>query len=92
MQNQTLFQTIQTYLLGKNVRKASVFGSYARGEETGESDIDLLIEAEGITLFDILRFEEELSTLTHKPIDIVEYKAIKPSIRDQVLARKVDLI
>ncbi|MGA0560454.1 nucleotidyltransferase family protein [Larkinella sp. VNQ87] len=92
MQSQALFQTIQTYLLQNQVQKAAIFGSFARGEETSASDIDLLIEADGLTLFDILRFEEELSDLTKRPVDIVEYRALKPSIRNRVMAGKIDLI
>ncbi len=78
--------------MSKNIRRAAVFGSYARGEATNESDVDLLIEADGLTMFDILRIEEELSQLTNKAFDVVEFKALKTSIRERVLTSKIDLI
>ena len=56
------------------ITKAAIFGSYARNEATNNSDIDLLIESnQPITLFDVLRLEKELSEVTSRKIDIVEY-------------------
>ncbi|MCA6362547.1 MAG: nucleotidyltransferase domain-containing protein [Bacteroidetes bacterium] len=57
-----------------------LFGSYARGEEREDSDIDLLIDIRmPITLFDLIKLEEELSKKTGKRFDIVTLASIHNS-------------
>lgn len=59
-------------------RSAVLFGSVARGEETPESDIDLLVEFdEGSSLFDLLHMQDELSELMGCPVDVVSTGALK---------------
>jgi uncharacterized protein len=75
------------------IKRASVFGSYSRNEQTEGSDVDLLIETSGsFTLFQFLKLERELSESTSKKIDLVEYSAIKPSIRERVLAEAISIL
>ena len=92
MEKQELYQNLKEYLLKKNIKRAAVFGSFARNEETELSDIDLLLEAQGLTMFDILRMEDELQTLCQRKIDVVEFKAVKPSIRKYVFSNVIELI
>jgi len=67
------------------VKHAAMFGSLAKGNLTEESDIDLLIEpAPGFTLFSMLQMEEDITRLTKRKTDIVEYSALKPSIKKEV--------
>ncbi len=86
------FYEVKNYLRRKNIRRAAVFGSFARGEETEQSDLDLLIDAEGLTLFDVLRMEEELENLTGRKIDLIEFRAVKPSLQQYIFAQTVDLL
>jgi len=75
------------------VTKAAVFGSFARNEATSQSDIDLLIETDKpVTLFDVLRLEKELGNALHRKIDVVEYSAIKPSIRQNILKEAIYIL
>lgn len=75
------------------VGRASVFGSFARNEAMDSSDIDLLIEPSSpITLFDVLRMERELSETLHRKIDVVEFSAIKRSLREKVLKEAVVIL
>jgi uncharacterized protein len=92
MNKQELFQKLKAYLLDKKITKAAVFGSFARNEETENSDLDLLIEAKGLTMFDILRIEDELESLYKRKIDLVEYSALKPSIEKHVYRDFIQLI
>ena len=92
MEKQELYQNLKKFLLQKNITKAAVFGSFARNEETHHSDIDLLIETKGMSMFDILRIEDELEMLFQRKIDLVEFKAVKPSIHKYVFADLVELI
>lgn len=75
------------------VRKAAVFGSFARNEANDQSDIDLLIETnQPVTLFDVLRLEKELGEVLHRKIDVVEYSAIKPGIRQNILNEAIAIL
>ena len=76
-----------------NVRKASIFGSYARGEQKKDSDIDILIEpARGMSLLDISGLKIELEKTLNKKVDIVSYKYIHPYLRDNILKSEVKII
>ena len=69
-----------------------VFGSSARGEETPDSDIDLLIELEhGRSLLDIVALKQDLEDLLSRKVDVVTDRAISPYIRDAVLSEAVEL-
>lgn len=85
------FQLQLTQLLQQfPIQRASLFGSFARNEETETSDIDILIQPErGFTIFDMLRMEQVLEEKLNRKIDLVEFAAIKPSIRERVLQQAV---
>ena len=75
------------------VSKAAIFGSFAKGEENRLSDIDILIESSGpISLFQILNIEKDIKNATKRKVDIVEYSAIKPSIRKSVLKDAIRIL
>jgi predicted nucleotidyltransferase len=62
-----LVDTLRKY----GVTEASVFGSYARGEATEASDLDLLVSYKpGTSLFDTIDLQDELEKITKKKIDI----------------------
>lgn len=72
-----------------NVR---VFGSVARGEDTGASDIDLLVDLDrGVGLLALGELEDELSDLLGVKVDVVPAAMLKPRIRDEVLAEAIPL-
>ena len=54
------------------VRRVSVFGSFAKGQQTEESDIDMLIRDSDIGILDISNMQQQLSDLFHMKIDLVE--------------------
>lgn len=72
------------------VVRASLFGSVTRGEYTPESDIDFLVELPS-TLhgFDYVavkvQLQEDLQDKLGKEVDVVEYKLIKPSLKEYIL-------
>ena len=69
-----------------HVKEIGVFGSYIRGEEEDDSDIDILIEFEKpIDLFRFLDLEERLSELSGRKVDLVSKKALKPHIGKVIL-------
>lgn len=61
------------------IRHVSVFGSVARGEETHDSDVDLLVEpAENATLFDLAQFSADMELLLGRRIDTISRAALDP--------------
>jgi uncharacterized protein len=88
-----LYGQISAYLRDKGVRRAAVFGSFARDEETPDSDIDLLIEVvNGMSLFDLLRMEDDLGRLTQRKIDLVDFRSVKPLLRESIFSTTVPLL
>ena len=64
-----------------------VFGSVARGEDTLESDIDLMVRfSRKKSLLDIVRLERELSKVLGKKVDLLTEAAISPYMRDRILS------
>ena len=75
------------------IKRAAIFGSFAKGNVNIDSDMDLLIEAEkDFTIFKMLRLEEEISDLIKRKVDLVEYSALKPSIRNEVLLSAITIL
>lgn len=52
-------------------KKVSLFGSFARGEETLDSDIDLLIEKGDIKGMQVIDFQEDLQKALNRKVDVV---------------------
>ncbi len=75
------------------VKKAGIFGSYVRGENEKESDIDVLIETpENFSLFDFVGLKLELEKVIKRKVDLVDYKTIKKRIRKKILNEEVKII
>jgi predicted nucleotidyltransferase len=71
-----------------HLKKLGIFGSYARNEQTSESDLDLLIEFEDNTpdLMDKKEFlRKEIQSVFEIPVDICREKYIKPIFRQHIL-------
>lgn len=86
MTTQTIKKQILPILKRQGVIRAALFGSGARGEARKNSDIDLLIKIkENKSLLDIVRLKLELERKLGRKVDLVEYSAIRPSIKDRVL-------
>ncbi|MFT4258142.1 helix-turn-helix domain-containing protein [Microbacterium sp.] len=79
-------------LVAHGASNTSVFGSVARGDETAESDIDLLTDfAEGTGLLDILRLQAELEAVLGRRVDIVARAGLKPDVARNALRDEVPL-
>jgi hypothetical protein len=70
------------------VAELSVFGSVARGDDTDESDVDLLyVLAPDSTLgFEIVDLRDDLEKIVGRHVDLVPKSRLKWVIRDRVLA------
>jgi len=73
-------------LKAAGARKAALFGSYARGEETPESDIDILADfPTNMSLFTIGGVQYDLQEALGRKVDLVQYIAIKPLLRPYIM-------
>ncbi len=68
-----------------------VFGSYARGEQTADSDLDVLVEfaGPGMTFFRFIELEMALSELTGLKVDLVQRSALKERMKPTILSEAV---
>lgn len=84
--NQLDLNEIKPVLAENDVIYAAVFGSFARGEERFDSDVDLLIRLKKPkSYFELGRLEDKLSAKLHRKIDLVTEKAISPHIKPHIL-------
>lgn len=68
------------------VKAIGIFGSYVRGEQNSESDVDILIETDKpVSLFDLVELEDFLSELLGKKVDLVLRDELKPRISKNIL-------
>lgn len=87
MTTEEMTQKIADYLRTQPVRKAWLFGSYARGEEREGSDVDILVNydrSQRIGLMKIARMMVELEKVLDRPVDLVEEKCLLPFARQSV--------
>lgn len=68
---------IRTLLRKYNAEYVLLFGSYARGEATADSDIDVVVVGgDKFHAKDIFAFGEDLRQLTHKEVDAFEIREV----------------
>ena len=73
-------------LVKQGVLKASLFGSYARGEAGKHSDIDLLVKLDkSKTLLDLIALQLELKEKLRMKVDVLTYSAINPLLKSRIL-------
>ena len=80
-----LFEKIIRILKDHGVRRIAIFGSYARGEEEPESDIDILVEfTERRSLLDMVGIEQDLSDELGRKVDLHTEGSISPYLVDRI--------
>ena len=81
MTTQEMTRKIAEYFKTQPVLKAWLFGSYSRGEERPDSDVDILVNYDRsmpIGLFKIAGMHLDLEKLLGKEVDLVEEKMLSP--------------
>ena len=82
MNRETLTQQIAEYFKTQPVLKAWLFGSFARGEERDDSDVDILVKFDRtlpISLFAYVRMHRELEEKLGRKVDLVEEGTLRPA-------------
>ena len=91
---ETLKEKIVSILKKHKIKKAGIFGSYARGEQKNNSDIDLLIKVKDnkFSLLDFVGLKLDLENTLGIKVDLVEYETIKPKIREKILNEEIKIL
>jgi|JI10StandDraft_1071094.scaffolds.fasta_scaffold05783_6 predicted nucleotidyltransferase len=86
-----LIEILKGYFKDKPIQKAYLFGSYARGEANGKSDIDILVELDYSTKVgtQFFRMTDDLQELFGKKVDLLSSEAVTEKIKDQVWKERV---
>lgn len=83
-------EEIRRIVLAHRARNARVFGSVLHGEDTEESDLDILIDpTPETTLLDIGAIRHELLQLLGVPVDVLTPRALPEKFRAKVLAEAI---
>ena len=90
----TIKKKVLPILKRHDVKRAAIFGSFARGEAKAKSDVDLLIEykSKDKSLFDLVDLKSELEEILGRKVDIVTYDSIYWRLREQILAQQVVIL
>ena len=74
------------------IKSIGVFGSYVKGFPDKESNIDILVEfSETPDIFEFIRLENFLTEILGIKVDLVTKKALKPILKEKILAQTVYL-
>ncbi|MGF1643456.1 MAG: nucleotidyltransferase family protein [Thiotrichales bacterium] len=85
-------EAIRHVVESHRARNARVFGSVVHGEDTEDSDLDILIDpTPETTLFDIGAIRHKLLQLLGVPVDVLTPKALPEKFRETVLSEAVPI-
>ncbi|PJE81704.1 hypothetical protein COU58_01050 [Candidatus Pacearchaeota archaeon CG10_big_fil_rev_8_21_14_0_10_32_42] len=73
------------------VSRAGIFGSFARGDNKKNSDIDILIEFNG-SLLDLVGLEMELKKILKKKVDLLTYNGLNHLLKERILKEEIRII
>lgn len=85
---------IKNILKKYKVTKAGIFGSYSHGKQKKNSDIDIVVEINNkkMSLLGFVELKLMLEEILKKKVDLVEYDAIKPLIKERILNEEIKII
>ena len=90
MSNEEITQKIIPLIVQAGATRAGLFGSAARGELTSESDVDVLVDLPaGTTLLDFITLKMRLEDALGRSVDLVEYEALKPRMKNAILNEEI---
>ncbi|HHW40620.1 MAG TPA: nucleotidyltransferase family protein [Syntrophomonadaceae bacterium] len=73
-------------LLFDQAEKLGIFGSYVRGEQNSNSDVDILVSfKELVGLLKFVALKHQLGELIGKDVDLVMKSALQPGIGKRIL-------
>ena len=88
---ETIKKKIIPILKKNKVVRAGIFGSFARGENKKNSDVDVLIEFNG-SLLDLVGLEMEIEKNLKMKVDLLTYNGISPYLKERILNEEVKIL
>ena len=88
----SLLDKLRTFFATQPVVKAWLFGSYARGEESENSDVDILVSFDKNAKISLLRHAAmliDLEDLLKRPVDLVNEQSFYPEVSKEVNIDKI---
>ena len=89
LSKQDIFQKIKKnsrLLHDYHIKTIGLFGSFVRNEQKKKSDIDMVVEFEpGVSLLDHAKFQNQLSDLFNRDVDVLSLSGIKPKLKSYIL-------
>lgn len=74
------------------MKSIAIFGSYVRGVQNEESDLDILVEFSGpVSLLHIVSLENHLTDILDVQVDVIPRKSIREELRSTILREAVPL-
>lgn len=85
-------EQVKPILLKYNVKKASLFGSYARGDFDVKSDVDILFQPPTDMGLEVVSLKRELEEKLNKKVDLISYNGISKYLKQYILSNQVQLL
>jgi hypothetical protein len=87
-------ELIRPILLKYHVKKAAIFGSFARNEQREGSDLDLLVEFDYDKMdgLDYFRLWDELQKTLNLKVDLVSFQYLNPLIKNEVHKEEIAVL
>ena len=81
---------LAAFFKNQPVKRAYLFGSFARGENTLKSDLDVLVELEpGTGLFKFISIQHQLQIALKVQVDLVSVNGLSPKIKPYIDSEKI---
>ena len=72
------------------VKEIGIFGSYVRETQSKRSDVDILVEfKESISLLDLVKLENFLTSLLEIKVDLVPKEDIRMELKERILKEAI---
>ena len=88
-QQSLIIETVSRF----NPRMVGIFGSYARGENDQNSDLDILIDFEQpLNLLEVIGLEQELTEKLGTKVDLITLRSLNPQLKEYVEKDLIPLV
>jgi predicted nucleotidyltransferase len=66
------------------IKSMALFGSYSRGEETENSDVDILVEVNGVMGFKFLHLNYDIEKILNKKVDLISKRGVNDAYMKEI--------
>jgi predicted nucleotidyltransferase len=88
---ETLTQGKKTLAKPFKVKRMALFGSWARGDNKPDSDVDVLVEVDPSIGLEFVTLADKLEEMVGQPVDLVSHRALKPQFREIIESELIDV-